>query len=464
MIACYVRVSTAEQREHGYSIDEQTDRLKSYCAALGYKSPKVYNDAGYSGAKLERPALQSLIRDVKDHKIEKVLVYKLDRLSRSQKDTLMLIEDIFLSNGCDFVSISENFDTSTPLGRAMIGILAVFAQLEREQIKERMSMGREARAKQGKYAGSWRTPIGYDYIDGELVVNDFEKLQIQKIFEDYASGKGCVKIAYDLNEKGMTHKYGKWQEPVIRRIITHKTYIGYVAFNGEWYKGTHEPIVSEELFNEVQKLKRHKKADYDERHQLPGLAVSYLGGMIHCKQCGDKYYKFIRRTSKKGKVYTYDYYSCKNRYPRKKYTGTECKNTNYKMDELDNLIFDEIRKLSFESVKPSKTPNRTPVIEGKINELNKQLDRLLDLYTVGEVPLDKLHSKVEKINEQKSRLESELISLEDDKLSKAELKEIANSFDDVLEHGTLEDVRAVLHALIDHIEIDGEDITIYWNF
>ena len=464
MVALYVRVSTQEQKEHGYSIDEQTERLKSYCKALGYKSPKVYNDAGFSGAKLDRPALQSLIRDVKSHKIEKVFVYKLDRLSRSQKDTLMLIEDIFLSNGCDFVSISENFDTSTPLGRAMIGILAVFAQLEREQIKERMTMGREARAKQGKYAGSWRHPIGYDYIDGELVVNGFEKLQIQKIFEDYASGKGLQKIADELNEKGMTHKYGKWQDVVIRKLLDRKTYIGYVHFNGEWYKGSHEPIISEELFDKVQKMKSRKKSDYEERHLSPGLAVSYLGGLITCKQCGDKYYKYVRSTTKRGKAYHYDYYCCKNRYPRKKYTGNECKNLSYRMEELDEIVFNEIRKLSFESVKPSKSPDKTPIIEDKINELNKQLDRLLDLYTVGDVPLDKLQTKIEKINSQKSKLESELNNIEDDKLSKEELQEVVASFDDVLEHGTLEDVRAVLHALIDHIEIDGEDITIYWNF
>lgn len=466
MIACYVRVSTAEQKEHGYSIDEQIERLKNFCAALGYKSPKVYNDAGYSGAKIDRPALQSLIHDVKSHKIEKVLVYKLDRLSRSQKDTLMLIEDIFISNGCDFVSISENFDTSTPLGRAMIGILAVFAQLEREQIKERMNMGREARAKQGKYAGSWRHPIGYDYIDGKLVVNEFEKLQIQKIFEDYVSGKGLQKIADELNESGMTHKYGKWFDTTIRNLMQRKTYIGYVAFNGEWYKGDHEPIISEELFNKAQRLRQKKRTDYEERHISYGLAVSYLGGMIHCKQCGEKYYKFARSSQKKGgKKYTYAFYSCKNRYPRTKATGTECKNTNYHMEELDQIVFDEIRKLSFEGTpKRPRKPDKTPIIVSKINELDKQLDRLLALYTVGDVPLDKLQKNISKINEQKNNLEAELTAIKNEQEEKEDYKAIVNSFDYVLEHGTLEDVRAVIKTLIDHIEIDGEDITIYWNF
>jgi site-specific DNA recombinase len=265
MIALYCRVSTTEQAEHGYSVKEQEDRLKKYCDAVGLKNPKVYTDAGYSGAKLDRPALQALIRDVKAHKISKVLSYKLDRLSRSEKDTLTLIEDIFLSNDCDFVSITENFDTSTPLGRAMVGILAVFAQLEREQIKERMSMGREARAKQGKYAGSWRHPIGYDYIDGQLIVNDFEKMQIQEIFESYASGLGCKKIADQLNAKGMTHKYGQWTESVVRSLLSRKTYIGYVRFGNEWFKGTHDPIISEDLFNRVQKFKAHKNKEYSEK-------------------------------------------------------------------------------------------------------------------------------------------------------------------------------------------------------
>ena len=113
------------------------------------------------------------------HSFDKVVVYKLDRLSRSQRDTLTLLEEIFNANSVDFVSMSENFDTSTPFGRATIGILAVFAQLEREQIKERMSMGRDARAKSGGWMGSYHIPIGYDYLDGKLQINPYEAMQIR---------------------------------------------------------------------------------------------------------------------------------------------------------------------------------------------------------------------------------------------------------------------------------------------
>lgn len=146
-IAIYTRVSTLEQKEHGYSLGEQSERLEGYAKARGWSVYKVYTDGGHSGASLDRPALKSMIRDIERGKVDGVLVYKLDRLSRSQKDTLYLIEDVFNRHGVGFVSMQESFDTSTPFGKAMVGILSVFAQLEREQIKERMTLGKIGRAK-----------------------------------------------------------------------------------------------------------------------------------------------------------------------------------------------------------------------------------------------------------------------------------------------------------------------------
>ena len=454
MIAIYVRVSTQEQKLHGYSVNEQIDRLTSFAHALGYDKPTIYNDAGYSGATLDRPALSVLINDVKARKIEKVLVYKLDRLSRSQKDTLMLIEDIFLKNGCDFVSISENFDTSTPLGRAMIGILAVFAQLEREQIKERMSMGREARAKQGKYAGSHLHPIGYDYINGELIVNDFEKIQVQKIFEDYLSGMTFRAIAKELNEQGLTHKYGKWTPRVVRTTLERKTYIGYVHYGGEWFKGHHEPIIDDDLFNNVQKIRQRNYKAHMEHHRRAGHATSYLGGMVYCKKCGQKYIKRRRGSGK----YHYDYYCDMGRYPKDRTRG-DCDGRTIRMEELDEIIFSEIRKLSFAPTS-RKTPKKSHEVERKIKDLDKQLERLMNLYTVGEMPLNLIQKKVTEINEQKSKL----LAIPEPTVSPEEAKEVVTSFDDILEHGSLDDVRAAVSTLIDKIEIDDENVYIYWAF
>ena len=178
-VAIYVRVSTQEQAVEGYSISEQIDRLTKFCEAHSWKIYKVYTDPGFSGGNMNRPSLQKLFADCTQKRFDTVLVYKLDRLSRSQKDTLYIIEDLFLTNHVDFISMSENFDTSTPFGRAMIGILSVFAQLEREQIKERMAMGREGRAKQGKWHGGGNVPIGYDFINDYLIPNEYEAAQVK---------------------------------------------------------------------------------------------------------------------------------------------------------------------------------------------------------------------------------------------------------------------------------------------
>ena len=148
VVGCYVRVSTENQIEN-YSIEEQIQRLQAYCLSKDYAIYDMYVDGGYSGGNTNRPALLKLINDAEQRKIQAVVVYKLDRLSRSQKDTLTLIEDKFLKNDVDFISVSENFDTSTPFGKAMIGILSVFAQLEKDQITERFTMGRIGRSKAG---------------------------------------------------------------------------------------------------------------------------------------------------------------------------------------------------------------------------------------------------------------------------------------------------------------------------
>ena len=153
LVDLYIRVSTTEQALEGYSVAEQEHRLRQYCAAMGHRIHKVHIDAGFSGASLDRPGIKETIKDVQKHLVRRVIVWKLDRLSRSQKDTLIMLEDVFLENGCDFISMMESFDTSTSFGRAIVGILAAFAQLERENIKERTMMGSQARLAKGHYNG-----------------------------------------------------------------------------------------------------------------------------------------------------------------------------------------------------------------------------------------------------------------------------------------------------------------------
>ena len=151
-VILYLRVSTNDQVE-GYSIDMQKEKLLAYCKAHDWIVVAIVIDPGFSGSNLERPGIQKVIHEVECGNTDMVLVYKLDRLSRSQKDTLWLIEDCFLPNGVDFTSMQESLDTSTPFGRAMVGLLSVFNQLERESIKERTFGGRLERAKDGLWHG-----------------------------------------------------------------------------------------------------------------------------------------------------------------------------------------------------------------------------------------------------------------------------------------------------------------------
>ena len=179
-VALYARVST-EQQIDNYRIPLQKERMKAFCVSKGWTDITEYVDGGYSGSNLNRPALQQLQKDIEHQKINAVIVYRLDRLSRSQRDTLFLIEEMFLPNNVEFISISETIDTSTPFGRAMIGGMSVFAQLERETITERLRSGRFKMVRdEGLWAGgSDASPYGYTRLKrGKLVVKEEERQHI----------------------------------------------------------------------------------------------------------------------------------------------------------------------------------------------------------------------------------------------------------------------------------------------
>ena len=464
MIALYSRVSTAEQAKDGYSIGEQQDRLQKYCESRGWKDFKHFTDPGFSGGNTNRPALQQMIRGINEGIIKKVIVYKLDRLSRSQKDTLFLIEDLFIPRNVDFISMSENLDTSSAFGMAMVGMLSCFAQLERQNIKDRMIMGKEARAKEGKYGGSRFVPIGYDYVDGELLVNDFESIQIRQIFDDYIAGHGCRKIAESLNAKGLTHKYGKWIEKSVRNILSYKTYCGYIRFNGVWHKGTHQPIITEETFEKAKQISAKRNSDAENYNRRQGKATSYLGGFLYCARCGAKMGKYVKRMRDK----KYYYYACNSKVRREPslIRDKNCDNPYQKMGDLDQLIFDEILKLDFSSeLKSPKSDlkKKKETILRQISKIDTQIEKLLDLYTLGDIPVASLQTKIDKLNEQRTTLEEDLDTPEP-KLSAEDAAEISKSFQAVLDDGDFDEIRSVIEALIEKIEIDGDDITIFWSF
>ena len=468
-VALYPRVSTQEQALNGHSIDEQIDRMKKYCESMDWTVYHIYTDAGFSGANTKRPALQKMIKDIKRGKIDKVLVYKLDRLSRSQKDTLILIEDEFLANGCDFVSMSENFNTSTAFGKAMLGILAVFAELEKSQIKERMSIGREGRAKKGKFHGSGISPIGYDYIDGQLLVNEFEAMQVKKIFDLYLAGKSIYKIRDELNDAGLIHKYGQWTQTTVDDVLKKQVYLGKIIHNEKVFDGEHDAIIDQDIFDKATEMRKHRSEEHAKKCMRRGKVTSYLGGYLYCGKCGAKMTKIKRKC----RGYVYDKYQCYSRWKGNPVLikDPNCMNKIWNMKDLDSIVFNEIKKLAVDSSYLneiiSSNDDQKEIIEKEIEKLDEQISRVMDLYTIGQFPMDVLQSKVKSLNDQKEKLEDELEKILDEekaRISHEQTLDLIRSFSDVLDRGDFDEIRALIGALIDKIEVDDDNSTIRWNF
>ena len=242
--ACvYTRVSTDEQ-VNGFSLDEQERMCRAGIESKGWQYVRTYSDPGISGRTMHRPGLQEMIGDIRGGKIDAVFIYKLDRLSRKQRDTMEIIEDVFVKGNIVLVSLNETLDTSTPWGRAMIGILSSFNQMESENIQMRTAMGRKAKA---GYAGG-KPPIGYRVADGELVIVPEEAEIVRLVFDLRKKGGTLVGIADELNRRGYTTKSGnKFLHSAVQTILNNEqTYRGTYRYGkGAETVGQHEAILED---------------------------------------------------------------------------------------------------------------------------------------------------------------------------------------------------------------------------
>ena len=472
-VVLYIRVSSLEQAQEGYSIGEQKERLIAFCKAHGWLVVEVYTDAGYTGSNLDRPGIQKLIAEVSN--FDMVLVYKLDRLSRSQRDTLHLIEEVFIPSNTDFVSMSESFDTSTPFGRAMIGILSVFAQLEREQIRERTKMGMLARAKEGLFHGGPFVPIGYDYTDGLLVINEYEATQVRKIYDWYLEGVSPEKIAARLRSEGYTNRYGSWAEASkgnrVNYILSSEVYLGTWKYDGIVVENAHAAIITREQFDRVRevRVKRHEiwgDSAYDVKYLLVG--------MLFCAQCGARY--FVKHN-----YGGYKYYSCysRARTVKRMITADKCDNKNWRLDELDAVVEAEVARLLFtpryyETLVKNKAktktnpPSEAVVIGKKIAVLEKQIGKLMDLYQNDTMPADVLAARIDKLYREKVTLGEQLAAI----VPPAPKRDynadgISNILSDcaaVWELAETDERRRIIQALVSRITLDGEQVNIQWSF
>ena len=444
MVYGYARVSTENQIEN-YSIDEQVERIQAFCTAKGWVLLVTFIDRGFSGGNTDRPGLAKLLDSVRRREADAVVVYKLDRLSRSQKDTLTLIEDELLANKTDFVSINENFDTSTPLGRAMIGIISVFAQLEKDQITERFTMGRIGRSKAGYYHGGPTPPTGYHYLNSELQIDPIGERQVHQIFDMYTSG-----VTINSIMKLMKAEHGgNWSAAKVADILRNSVYIGKVKFGGQEYDGVHQPIIDKDQFFAVQRMLEKRPAPIRQ----PFRASCLLTGIIFCARCGARYSG------------NHGYYKC---YSRAKSSqrfvkDPNCHNDNWKIEELDSYVIQIIKQICKDRSQ-LRNYRQGPNIEEKertaakkIASIDNQIEKLIELYQISAIPIDSLTKRVKALRNEKTVIEEQLAA---DQSDLPDIETRLLTFAQTFDNSDFESQRLLISSIIERIDIAGKSIDI----
>ena len=255
-VAIYTRVSTEDQAKEGFSLDAQLDKLRAYCKARGWEIAGEYVDDGYSGRNTKRPAYQRMMQEM--DKWDGLLVIKMDRIHRNSKNFMIMMEQL-RENNKEFISMTESLDTSTAMGRFVMDIIQRIAQLESEQIGERVYVGMEQKAKTNGGILGFNIPYGYDYVDGKLVINKDEAEIVKKIYQWYLEGHSMGEIAETLIKQGVpTKKQGFWAKKTISTILKNPLYCGYLKWEKYINKGEHEPVIDVETFNKVQEIIKQK--------------------------------------------------------------------------------------------------------------------------------------------------------------------------------------------------------------
>ena len=447
--ALYIRVSTEAQREEGYSIDAQKQMLEAYCVSRGINEYEHYIDGGYTGSNIDRPELQRLINDAKTGTIDCVIVYKLDRLSRSQKDTLYLIEDIFNPRNVDFTSINEHMDTSTPMGRLMLGILSAFAQLERENIRERTRMGMRERVKSGLWMGGGRIPFGYDYDKerGILVPND-DAETVRNIYKLYIQG-------YSLNR--ISQMVGLKYEKLAYQILTRKSNAGFICYNGEEYIGRHEPIVSLEIYEQAMNCLKERA--------IKNLYTScyLLTGLMYCGKCGAK--MRYQKWGKNGcKIVCYS----QDKHKTHLIKDPDCNNYKAWADEAEAAVIKDLFSFCVDKNREEvDSPEQSvlDILNAQYGNIAAKIKRLYGLYAAAPNPL-----LLESVEEHQSDLAKIIkqITFETEKSAASakiiELKKRIEHISDIWDNLTVNEKQEIIRTLIRRVTITDSDIKVDYVF
>ena len=395
----YIRVSTEDQAREGFSLGEQEEKLKALCDYKGYKIYRVYKDAGISAKDMEhRPEFQQMLKDMRDKKINAIVAYKLDRVTRSVRDLEELISELE-ANKCYLICDRDDVNTSTANGRFFVRMLTVLSQLEIEIVSERTKFGLVGAIKQGHFPG--KPPLGYKHVNKKLVIDHSTSWIIEKIFDLYRNGLSFQRVANYLNDNAILGRTN-WSDGNVEKIIDNKIYKGdYEQYKVDKsresiiYVDVVDPIIPRYLWDECQDQKIKNQRTYS-RHRtyifFQKLICPHCGRIMKCKASG----------SHDGR---YMYYNCE--FCR--YNLNEAKVEKRFVQILTNLLrIDEEYNNYFLPIFAKKS-KKTAVsdLSKEISDLSKQRERIKTAYATGVIELEDLNDSLKVINEKLSHLRYE---------------------------------------------------------
>ena len=496
MIKCglYARVSTDIQAEvKNGSLDTQIDRLQKYVELKDttpeeeWQAVAIYREEGKSGKNLDRPEFKRMVQDIEHGKINAVLCTKIDRVSRSSIDFYHFHE--FLEQyEATFISLQENWDTSTAIGRFALKISLATAELERERTSERTKEKMQWRAEKGLRNGGQHL-LGYD-IDpdnkGVLKPNESERELVLLIFQTYEKEKSFRAVARIINEKGYrtksyvsrrdtVHVGKKFNKTQIMRMLQNEFYIGKITHKSEVYEGLHEPIIPLELWNKVQAIIKHNR-DAGSRSRKQNLHTFLLQGLVKCGLCQSHMTPSYALNHQKK---PYFYYHCTCKIHR---GNEECKMKSVPAQALERVIIDRLIQLSDDQKRVQELIAEATTSQSErmktlrqaqknyrrnLKDIEKRLDVLVESIAGRKVGIKTISQKIIDLEEQKSQIEQEMmeneVTLAEEKqkaISVAQMKQKLMSFEELFDEATPEEQKDLLRLHINYLIYTPDGISL----
>ncbi|OHB45941.1 MAG: resolvase [Planctomycetes bacterium GWC2_45_44] len=488
--AIYTRKSTEEGLEQDYnSLDAQRDAAEAYIKSQKQEGwvclPEKYDDGGYTGGNLDRPAAQRLLADVQEGKIDCIMVYKVDRLSRSLMDFARIIQ-ILDKNNVSFVSVTQQFNTTTSMGRLTLNILLSFAQFEREIISERTRDKIAGARRKGKWTGG-RPILGYDILrepgGSKLMVNPPESRQVRQIFEKYLETGSLMATLKWLDEEKQRNKQYKakdgktngglvFAKSSLQRLLTNVIYIGRISHKENVYQGEHQGIVDEGLFSQVQSLlKMNRRSGGPHRNKYDAL----LKGLVRCKHCGCAMtHHYVLNDNKR-----YRYYVCINAQKR---GWSNCVSPSLPAVELEEFVIGQIRTLRKDDMFLSEVLEKAQAklysdveqhqaaLKTSENEMRKMLRSLGEISAQAAYDsrsADKLAELQEQIKQKEQAmtvLNEKIIVARRRMVDTDEMTGAIEAFDPIWQSLTPNEQTRLIRLLVQQVEYDGENKNIAVTF